>query len=722
MGDDPRKQGKGVQEDGKVQVIRNAKGGHIVKIFPCIDQTYIKTASMGFNKRRAIKPRDYMLPYRHQLDAYDTLKDFPCKALSAGTGSGKTVAVAMLCQYMLEQNPDLKIIIAAPQLNIMANFLNIRVDMSFAGMGKVDFKPHGISGVDERTLDVISGFINSKTRAVDRVKVCTHATLAKVWERYAGLPDRQKKAAFKNLAIFIDEAHHVSGGYDDSIFMTNTGYTKAEQDEILSINRLGGMANFYLENNFNIGFVTATMYRSDAFVIQPKYAGRVKWFVLPFDAYIERYCHYINRIGYDFCIFKHDYCEVVTELFRKDPYIKTIVYLPPVDTGVSKTTGYKTGDKEELNRLKHKEVMEIIQAINPKGKVTRVIRDGAPLYEVTVKGKKLLVADMVNEKTRREVERFIREQTAKKTYAVDVIIALGCFKEGSDYPPLARAIVIDKRNSVGEMQQIFGRVLRDFKDKDFPRLYHALPAVVLARYPKDELRGVLNQYFGNILMSMLMLDMYIPKQIKLKTRPILEKVIEEEFDDSIDISQEEQQRFNSDVTTGVVERIYASEEATPEGQLRVIDEMSEHVAKERKIGAKKAKELRRRLKETFYAAALQGVNNITFDLVRNTKPLGKLTQFASSVLGVKELSEIRRIVTKAFNTEILSNDEVIARLEYQQKTFGKVTLPGDEDIPFMRGLNNVRAQIKEIAKVDPDIKSRLIENSRKRREAKYAQA
>jgi hypothetical protein len=616
----------------------------------------------------------------------------------------------------------LKIIIAAPQLNIMANFRHIRVDMSFAGMGKVDFEPHFVSGADERTLDTISGFINGKTRAVDRIKVCTHSTLAKVWERYAGLPERQKKAAFKNLAIFIDEAHHVSGGYDDSIFAANPGYTEEEQKEILCINRLGGMANFYLENNFNIGFVTATMYRSDAFVIQPKYADRVKWFVLPFDTYIERYCRYINRIGYDFCLFDNDYCEVITELFLKDPRLYTIIYMPPVDTGVSKTTGYKTGDKEELNRLKHKEVMEIIQAINPKGKVTPVVIDGALLYTIPVKGKKLLVADMVEEKNRRAVESFIHKQSIEKTYRVDVIVALGTFKEGSDYPPLERAIVIDKRNSVGEMQQIFGRVLRDFKDKDFPRLYHALPAVVLARYPKDELRGVLNQYFGNILMSMLMLDMYIPKQIKLKTRPLLEKVIEEEFDDSIDISQEEQQRFNSDVTAGVVERIYASEEATPEGQLRVIDEMSEYVTEKKKIDPKKAKELRRRLKESFYATALQGVNNVTFDLIKKTKPLGKLTQFASSALGVKELSEIRRIVTKAFDTEIASNEEVLFRLEYQQKTFGKVTLPGKEDVPFMRGLNNVRMQIKEIAKVDPDIKSRLIENSRKRREAKYAQA
>ena len=661
-----------------------------------------------------------MIPFQHQKDAFYALKDHPCKALSAGTGSGKTVSVAMISLAMLAKDPKQKILIVGPQLNIIENFRSIRVDMSFAGMGKMDFLPHLIKGTSDSTVKEVMAFIGGNTRAIGRVIVCTHQTLAKVWEHYERLPDKQKKALFKNLAIWVDEAHHVSGGYDDNGILDKTKYTKKEQEMLLSINRLGCLANFYLENRLNIGFVTATMYRSDAFVIQPKYASRIKWFMLPFDTYIERYCQYINRIGYDFCFFECDYCEVITELFRKNPFEVTAIYLPPVDTGVSKTTGYTVGDKNALNHLKHKEVMAIIQAINPRGKVKKVIRDGALLYEITVRGKALLVADMVNEKTRRNVERFIREQNINKTYAVDVIVTLGCFKEGSDYPPLGRAIVVDKRNSVGEMQQIFGRVLRDFKDKDFPRLYHALPSVVLERYPKEELRNVLSQYFGNILMSMLMLDMYIPRQIKLKTRPLLEKVIGEKFDDSVDISQEEQQRFNTEVTAGVAERIYSEEEATAGGQLEVINEVSDSVSAKRGIDPKKAKELRRRLKESYYAAALHGMKDLNLGLIRRVKPLGKLALFASTALGVKELADIRKIVTKAFGQERDKYEKILKYCEEQMKKYGKITLPKDDQV-FMATLGDMKNEVREISKVNPAIKSRLIENSRKRREAKYAE-
>lgn len=639
----------------------------------------------------------YMLPFDHQIDAFNALRGHNKKALSAGTGSGKTVAVAMMSLDTLEQNKACKIIIAVPQLNIGENFRNIRVDMSFAGLGKCDFLPRIVSGKTDSTIQTLRSFIEKKASAVNRVIVCTHQTLAQVWLSYQDCPDQEKLKLFKNLAIWVDEAHHVSGGYDHTGESFLDTLTKEEKNDILGINRLGDIANFYLENNLNIGFVTATMYRSDAFIIPPKYAKDFKWFILPFDEYIGKYCQYINRIGYDFCFFRNDYCEAITELFRQDPYAPTIVYIPMVNTGVSKTTGYTS--KEQLKQLKYKEVMEVIQAINPRSKVNRVVKEGAVLYEITVKRKTILVADMVTEKTRPGVESFIRKHVQDKTFAVDVIVALGTFKEGSDYPPLSRAIVVDKRNSVGEMQQIYGRVLRDFKDKNFPRLYHVLPKIVLENYPKDKIREVLNQYFGTLLMSMMMLDMYIPRQIKIKARPVIEKVIGEKFNDKIVIPQEEQQRFNSEVTAIVAERIYSSEEKTPVGQHKVIDEVCESVAHKNKIGTEKSKELRRRLKETYYAATLQGMKSLSFDIVKKIKPLGILTRFSTASLGIKELSEIRRIIT-GNSREIMEIRKVLDILKSgKAKEYMK-------DPAFLKAYRILCEESRKAARIHPELKDR----------------
>lgn len=107
-----------------------------METFTCIDQMYDKDTSIRWSTANRRKSHlTYMLPFGHQIDAFNTLRGHTKKALSAGTGSGKTVAVAMLCLDMLEQNKNLKIIIPVPQLNIGENFRKILVDMSFAGLG-----------------------------------------------------------------------------------------------------------------------------------------------------------------------------------------------------------------------------------------------------------------------------------------------------------------------------------------------------------------------------------------------------------------------------------------------------------------------------------------------------------------------------------------------------------------------------------------------------------
>lgn len=628
-------------------------------VLPCFNQEYVKEFEFA-KSPYIVNNSEYLIPRKWQREGYNKLLDQKWRILNAPTGSGKSFVIAMICYAETLNNPKIKVIIVTPQKLTNEQYKDDKANLSCFGFkSKINITPTILNGgTGRRRIKACKNFLETNGKE-DRILVCSHATISRT---FSEIPAKNRKKLFKNVILWIDEAHHVSSGFLD--VNSDLGYKrlnsdqKEEFDTMVGINKLGKLVNFYLNNDFSVGFSTATPFRSDIMRLIPeKYKDSFVRYELPIDEYISKCCKYIRKIGYNFMFYAGCYCNGITKLFSDNPYLKTLIHIPRVGIGESKTCNYS--NQEELEKEKHEEVMDVIKAINPKEEMHESYRefnlDGkivhCPVYEIKISKKVLTIVDMVNPFTRDIVSKYIIREVENKTFGIDVIVALGTFKEGADYPALERSIIIDKRNSINEIMQIFGRILRDFKDKEHPKVYHLLPESTLNNYDNDELKTALNNYLMSVVTSMMLMDILIPKNIKLKTKKAIEKVIGEKFNDEIIIDPEDQNSFNKSVIIESINEV-STDEDDVKSQYEAINDAAKKVMKGMESNEKQ-REMLRRLKQSMINEQLHvsgfdynswsKLNEVEqIDLLKEQKPLGFVKVFMMKALNSTSFQRIRK--------------------------------------------------------------------------------
>jgi len=268
------------------------------------------------------------------------------------------------------------------------------------------------------TVSQLRAFLKSKPRVMNRrIAVCTHQSLCRI----------DHNCLNSDTRLWIDEAHHLSA--DDT-----------QED---SINKIGAIVSHALTSGISVGIATATPGRADnCSLILKQFRSTFTEFELTLERHLKEHTE-IESIRFNILAYGNDPVECVSKVYENG-HQPTIIWLPNIQTINDK---YQMAD-------------DVAKAIGPvqKTKLGWQIGD-------------LVAINLVDEKHRKEKVAYI------KNNSVDIIVSLDMFKEGDDYPKLARCIKLGVVRSPTANAQMHGRLYRHFAGKKEIVVYQAIPKI-----------------------------------------------------------------------------------------------------------------------------------------------------------------------------------------------------------------------------------------------------
>lgn len=442
--------------------------------------------------KESLPPEEFATMRDWQIKAFDQLKDAPYTILNAPMGSGKSWLMCLLSAYKMQQDPQLRTIISVPQTIIAPGFAEAKLQMPNGE--KIYWKPvHNLCGEQSKgTVDYAINWLAAPTKGFsDQTLICTHATLVAVHKK---LKENNSLHLLRNLLLWIDEAHHVKNMTKDNL-----------QDEVIS-NSLGELTKFLLnseENRAQLGLTTASFFRGDRqSLLTEDMQTRFTRFNLPYDEYFKS-MQYLKSFSFDFLVSGQDYTRAI-EILAKIRKAKDIIYVPHPKAIAS------TGDK-------YKEVEAIVtkyQGLHG-GEVLKA-DNGLTVLQNEDNSFKLL--NLVCESSRNEKKNFLSSSLLKNDKdALDVIIALGMFKEGANWIWADRSIIVGPRSSLVDVIQMVGRLFRDAPGKKHVEVIQLLPFALDQQNPEEACEN-LNNYLKAIYASLILEDIMNPVKIKMATQ------------------------------------------------------------------------------------------------------------------------------------------------------------------------------------------------------------
>jgi len=413
-----------------------------------------KRTNGSFKKTR--KGANPLTSYLWQADCAKRLRGVRFANVSAPCGAGKTVALTLLAaQELHDTNLKQKQIIIAPQRVIGEAFTDaspIIVDsVTYAWNPQinnfVNFQNKSVLRALRNwllsTADFLLRTATDKHSLNETVAITSHQALAIVWGR---LSKSERKQALKNLTITVDEAHHISGVFDEN---GTTELTKEEKEES---NHLGEViqAAVHAGKSTHVRLATATFYRGDAQPILDKTVAAE----FQKGTFILSWLEHWDNLGLD--SFSIDYRfydkEPIADTLKQiadDPKHVFMVFLPPSNIAWC---------KDNLSRRK-----ALFSGLRKQ------FGDDAVLDLVTQgtsqdNNVKRLRADVKNIKAGN-----------KPTFKAIVSVGIGL--EGMDYVPVDRLINLGVQNSIVRAVQVMGRPMRKYEGKRKVTITNYVPAL-----------------------------------------------------------------------------------------------------------------------------------------------------------------------------------------------------------------------------------------------------
>jgi hypothetical protein len=449
--------------------------------------------------------------------------------MNSPTGSGKSVVGASIIQQKLSSNNNLRAIIAVPETLIGKGFTNEKKIELVLEDGKIKipfiWNPQNNlcteSGFDSKADELIKFIKRPIVKSLaekdfnERVLVCCHQTLIFAYNKLFGedVDAKQRKENAKiwqNLLIAVDEAHALQGGADDE-----EGYLPE------SPNHLGNLVvktceDFKKRNN-HILLITATFFRGDRKALLPEsILSQFARFDLPYDIWLNQ-MKWFKGFTYDFVvgardvIDPNDYFAGFERSFRSligSNHRKIIAYVPHRANRMA--TCDKYAEVRRLLDIMKKELGCHSEEVDTKTGVISLIGDNpdGTLF-------KYKVLDLVDEEMRNKKKLYFSDDKINNAAdELDCILALDMFKEGCDWEYANGMIITGIKNSLTEVIQMIGRLLRDKKGKPTAKIMHLLPFSPAAMPMDDNL----NQFFKCIGLSLLMEHIYNPTRIEIKEK------------------------------------------------------------------------------------------------------------------------------------------------------------------------------------------------------------
>lgn len=443
-----------------------------------------------------------------QLDGFDLLKGQPHKLITAPMGSGKTLLMCFLSAFEMRANPKLKVIISVPQLTIAGGFVKIKgtgLNMQTDPTGKpVDLEtwaPEDLCATGANKMARLKKFVASKKPGVI---VCTHATLVKTFKAYP-------KAFSKDLALWIDEAHHLRNAD-----IENREHLSVLDPDRYDANEVGKVLQHFLKKEMQTGLATATPFRGDETNIFGAFRDKYTEYAIPFDVYFNSLDH-LEEVGFSYAIsenFGRDVAKLIKHRNKaKSGYVtsKDIVFLPHIQSNVREAM-FPLGKERAV-----KDIIAAYRAANGGKIKVKAKPDGVIVLDGGSKAN-FTIVDLVTPATQKSAKAHIESvrqmgDAKQQRDAIDVVIALGMFKEGADWIHAERNIIMGNRNSLTELVQISGRVLRDVPGKKYAETILMYPNIDV---PQETIKDKINNVNTAIHMALLLeIVLDPPKKAKL---------------------------------------------------------------------------------------------------------------------------------------------------------------------------------------------------------------
>ena len=432
---------------------------------------------------------EYVRERNWQVDCRKQLQNEQLAVINAPTGSGKSIVIASIA-WKKAANNNKKVIICVPETLIASSF-GKKIKVKLTDGTKIDWDPKtnlcNQKGI--KTIEELVSFLSTKGNSDinERIVICCRQTLVMCWEKF------RNEKFWNNLILVVDEAHHV------------------QQNS----NRIGEVVEKLSHKN-DIVLVTATFFRGDKQqIISAELASKFSKYSLPLDVWINQMQHFKN-FSYDF-VFGSDTDKTtnylssvkncIDSLFSSN-HKKIIIYIP------NRMNKMKTDCKKN-------EVRSIVEMLASKFSAKKIKTNDHGIIElINEKGEKYKVLDLVSEKNRHARKDYFSGvvdgvNINKEPNALDCIISLNMFKEGCDWEFANGMIITGVKESVTDLVQMVGRVIRDKQGKPTAKIMHIMPLML-----DDEIENKLNTYFKLMAVNMLMENAMNPIS-EIKDSPLI---------------------------------------------------------------------------------------------------------------------------------------------------------------------------------------------------------
>ena len=581
-------------------------------------------------------------PRKWQSECFEIIApNNPISIINAPTGSGKSTMLSMLAYQRTVSDNKKKTIIAVPQTVIGKGFntkvFKISDDQVIDWSVGVDLCTNTKDTVEKLNNFVKEDIFYSEAYPFERILVCTHATLVAAFQSFS---QEDKETYWNNLLICVDETHHIQ--------------MHEIADEVYNMNSLGQVVDYSFRNNNEIILVSATMFRGDqkGLVSDELLKDAIKY-NLPFDKYMEEMKH-LKSFSYDFIIDTNEYTEDISKcinnLFNEN-LKKLFIYIPHPKSYMS--SGNKT-----------KEIQDILEQLKNNLNGDKITLDeNTGIYHITnIFGLDYKVCDLVDENLSKRSIRFVNNEIINKDRnALDCVIALNRAKEGFDWEHANGMIVVGQRNSLTDVIQMVGRLLRDKQGKEKVKALHMLP--FSPNQPTaPNLDNSLNDFFKAIAISLLMEDVFAPTSLQTnddsaptgQLSGATPSVSSNIFDDlELDENQrldlfDKAQKALVNVAGGLVE---SQGTYSPEELKEQMPSIMKKWVEENKIEAdeQQIEELAKKIYNQFAKRSLQmqgiNVSNINWQMIESADPIEFTLRYVGKDTTLESLKELRRLIS-----------------------------------------------------------------------------
>jgi len=390
--------------------------------------------------------------------------------VKAPPASGKSRALMFVALDKLVNQGLKRVVVAVPEKSIGRSFKNTKLK-PFGFFADWTVTPHYNLCDATNEKDKVKRFREFFAAGCSaNILVCTHATL-----RF-GL-DELADEALEDTLFGIDEFHHTSADVNNGLGENIRRITNNTNAHILAM--------------------TGSYFRGDGVPVL-RSEDEILFHPVTYNYYQQLNGYkYLKSLGLGYHFYQGHYLTALSKVV--DTSKKTIIHIPSVNARAS-------GAMDKYHQVK--------QIIDLCGNVVDHDYNKGIITVETPDGRKLKIADLVEDKADRRTIVQTYLQNIKEKDDVDIIIALGTAKEGFDWEWCEHCLTIGVRGSLTEVVQIIGRCTRDCEGKQHAQFTNLIAAPDATQ---DDVTNAVNDMLKAITASLLMEQVMAPSW-NFKTR------------------------------------------------------------------------------------------------------------------------------------------------------------------------------------------------------------